>query len=232
MCTYIYIVCFITYIQSSRSREHEIVHSASPHATIYFGDGNAVNIFSNGNVYHSYSNIGLYNLTSCGNMQLIRYSTSTVTTFTRVLNFGELGITEMDAIGTDAEGLVSVATQFPKTVTRISSTFQGCKSNPVGLEEWDMSSVDTIINMFSDTTVFNRSISNWNVSAVKTMGGVFRNAIAFNQDLSSWDVDQVTYCNYFAIGSALTTENMPCLVNCNPNITLPVRCYAPAPNPI
>ena len=40
-------------------------------------------------------------------------------------------------------------------------------------------------------TAFNRSLNNWDVSKVKTMKNMFRGAISFNQPLNKWNVGEV-----------------------------------------
>ena len=60
------------------------------------------------------------------------------------------------------------------------------------LNDWDVSSVTTMKNMFSDTEVFNGNISGWDVSSVTDMSHMFFQADVFNQDLNDWDVSSVT----------------------------------------
>ena len=42
-----------------------------------------------------------------------------------------------------------------------------------------------------DADSFNQSLNNWDVSKVKTMKNMFRGAISFNQPLNKWNVGEV-----------------------------------------
>ncbi len=57
---------------------------------------------------------------------------------------------------------------------------------------WNVSQVTTMFYLFSNATHFNQDISGWNVSKVKNMTGMFKGATNFNQDIGEWDVSQVT----------------------------------------
>ena len=61
----------------------------------------------------------------------------------------------------------------------------------IGLENWDVSNVENILDMFRDCIKFNCDLSKWNVSSVKNMVGMFMGCINFNYDLSKWDVSSV-----------------------------------------
>ena len=55
----------------------------------------------------------------------------------------------------------------------------------------DVSNVETMEAMFSETTKFNQPLNNWNVSNVKNMFKMFTHAIKFNQELDKWNVSNV-----------------------------------------
>jgi surface protein len=72
------------------------------------------------------------------------------------------------------------------------------------IEEWDVSAVTCMKELFADRSDFNDDISRWNVSNVTDMMGMFDNAWRFNQDISRWDVSSVKdmfqmfcYCSLF-----------------------------------
>lgn len=54
---------------------------------------------------------------------------------------------------------------------------------------WDVSNVMYMQGMFKNAHAFNQDIGNWNVSNVVDMEEMFKDAHAFNQDISSWDLD-------------------------------------------
>ena len=78
-------------------------------------------------------------------------------------------------------------------VTNMSHMFYYCREidNIPGIENWDVSKVTNMKNMFNNAAKFNGNISGWNVSQVEDMSGMFAHAQAFNQDISNWKVGNV-----------------------------------------
>ena len=60
------------------------------------------------------------------------------------------------------------------------------------IENWDVSEVSDMSELFKDKPFFNDSIATWNVSNVTVMSRMFQNAREFNQELDVWDVVNVT----------------------------------------
>ncbi|MBX4421429.1 DUF285 domain-containing protein, partial [Mycobacterium tuberculosis] len=60
------------------------------------------------------------------------------------------------------------------------------------LTKWDVSSVTSLIGMFSDNMTFNQPIGNWNVSNVTNRASMLSGASTCNRDVSSWSVSKVT----------------------------------------
>ena len=61
------------------------------------------------------------------------------------------------------------------------------------IEDWDVSRVTKMPEMFYHASVFNADLSKWDVSGVTgTMGMMFSHAYVFDSDLSKWDVSRVT----------------------------------------
>ena len=61
----------------------------------------------------------------------------------------------------------------------------------IGLEDWDVSNVENMEDMFKGCKNFNSDLSNWDVSNVKNMNFMFSGCKNFNCDLSKWDVSSV-----------------------------------------
>ena len=74
-----------------------------------------------------------------------------------------------------------------------SSLFQGYVKvkHIIGLEDWDVSEVTNMKEMFRDCDNFNADLSKWNVSSVKDMRYMFYDCKKFKSDLSKWDVSSV-----------------------------------------
>ena len=59
------------------------------------------------------------------------------------------------------------------------------------LDNWNVSNVTDMNNMFNDVTFFNHPLNNWNVSKVEDMAWMFYKASSFNQPLHApWYVVQ------------------------------------------
>lgn len=60
------------------------------------------------------------------------------------------------------------------------------------LHKWDTANVKNMSYMFAGCEQFHQNISNWNVSNVENMEGMFCKCRFFNYPLNSWDVSKVT----------------------------------------
>ena len=61
----------------------------------------------------------------------------------------------------------------------------------IKIDDWNVSNVRNMRNMFLKCAKFNCDISNWEVSKVGDMSGMFYGCKEFNQDISKWDVSRV-----------------------------------------
>ena len=59
------------------------------------------------------------------------------------------------------------------------------------IEDWDVSNVKNMKEMFMDASSFNQPLNNWNVSNVRDMTCMFVNVTSFNQPLNNWNVSNV-----------------------------------------
>lgn len=64
------------------------------------------------------------------------------------------------------------------------------------INDWDVSTVLDMSNLFEHVTGFNQSLDNWDVSNVSTMSFMFDGASSFNQPLDSWDVRKLEDFSY------------------------------------
>ena len=76
-------------------------------------------------------------------------------------------------------------------VTHMSQLFRHKGTLNADLSKWDVSNVTSMVGMFSGATQFNSDISNWMVSKVTNMWSMFDNAFNFNSDVSKWMVSKV-----------------------------------------
>jgi surface protein len=188
--------------------------------SIEWGDGSMQTYSgSPGNINHIYLSRGI---------KTIRIQPNTLTGFPRIYvnntpslrdnlmsienwGSGQWGLS-LEGAFFGAKNLEVNATDTPvfSLTTSFKSMFQNCASirEIRRLNEWDVSKVENMQNMFSGAIVFNSNISKWKVSNVKNMSGMFFNAHAFNQDLSKWDVSKVTTMKSMFSGATVFNSNI------------------------
>ncbi|MCG8583022.1 MAG: DUF285 domain-containing protein, partial [Bacteroidales bacterium] len=74
--------------------------------------------------------------------------------------------------------------------------------------DWEVDRVEHMERMFMKAENFNANISNWNVSEVRNMYAMFFDAFAFNQNLNNWDVDKVSNMGYMFAKDSWHTSDM------------------------
>ena len=76
------------------------------------------------------------------------------------------------------------------------------------MNDWDVSAIDDMSNLFKDKTTFNEDISGWNVSNVTDMKEMFYGVSSFNQNIGSWNVSNVTDMNEMFYGVSSFNQNI------------------------
>ena len=62
--------------------------------------------------------------------------------------------------------------------------------------------------LFSNSHSFNQSLNDWDVSNVTNMKDMFEEANSFNQPLNNWNVSKVTdMCSMFSGATSLTSTS-------------------------
>ena len=80
-------------------------------------------------------------------------------------------------------------------ITNMSQLFQNKTTFNEDISEWDVSNVRDMSRMFNNAESFNQDISEWDVSSVTDMHNMYDSAYNFNQDISGWDVSSVSDMN-------------------------------------
>jgi hypothetical protein len=160
---------------------------------IRWGDGRedtlqGTNDILNGYKDHQYSSPGIYRVMVIGSATGFGrkdfypfFPNNDLTQLTRVVSWGEMGITDMKYTFDSIPNSFSVPKIFPSSVTDASGLFYGCSAfNDDGVVTWDMSRVENMAYMFTSTGAFNQDIGGWDVSSVRTFNFMFAWSTAFN----------------------------------------------------
>lgn len=95
------------------------------------------------------------------------------------------------------------------SVENMTDLFLGCYAFNQDVSAWDVSNVKRMNSIFLGCHEFNQNISSWDVSGVTDMYQMFTNAGSFNQDLSSWDVSKVSRINRMFLGTREFNGKLP-----------------------
>ena len=103
----------------------------------------------------------------------------------------------------DAPNLSSVES----TKKMFSNAFGLTNHPPLDLQNWDVSNVKDMSEMFSGAFGFNGDVSNWDVSNASNMSRMFTSCLIFTSDLSNWDVSKVTDMSFaFSSNTVFTSD--------------------------
>jgi len=87
-------------------------------------------------------------------------------------------------------------------VTDMSEMFQNATSFNQPLNNWNVSNVTNMAWMFANARSFNQPLNKWNVSKVRGMGYMFAEATSFNQPLKKWNVSNVIFMAFMFEGAS------------------------------
>jgi len=83
------------------------------------------------------------------------------------------------------------------SITKMAEIFYEQSNCNPNIADWDVSAVKNFRNMFAYASFFNQDIGGWDVSKGTYFNNMFRSASSFNQDIGRWDVSKGT--NFFAM---------------------------------
>ena len=173
--------------------------------TVDWGDGNSdiITVWNQAQATHTYSVAGTYQIKIKGICRGFRFN-NTLDRL-KLLSIQKWGCLEILDGGGHFFGCTNLTLNTVEDIpdltltTSLQASFLGCtaltainKSN-----EWDMTTIINISQMFQDAVNFNSNVSNWNVSNVTTFASAFINT-KFNQNVGGWNVSKgTTFSNMF-----------------------------------
>jgi len=166
--------------------------SGTVDVSVDWGDGNIELFTSSGNKDHTYSIDGIYTVEISGTLTHFGCNSISNSKLTQIIDFGNIGLTDLSYACYNANNLTQVPTQIPSTVTNLSYMFSHADIFNQDISEWDVSNVTDMSYLFYYAYSFNQPIGNWDVSNVTNMSSLFHYAYSFNQPIGNWDVSNVT----------------------------------------
>jgi surface protein len=179
-----------------------------------WGDGtsNTITAYNQPEKNHTYSSIGIYTITIKGVCQGFGFEgVGDRLKILSISNWGDFEFKDdLSGVGyfEDCGNLdLSLVLDIPNlgSCTNFQRCFNSCTNLTTinNLNNWDVSNVINMEDMFNTATLFNQDINDWDVSSVTNMAFMFGNATSFNGDISSWDVSSVTNMT-FMFGNAIS----------------------------
>ncbi|WP_299114089.1 BspA family leucine-rich repeat surface protein [uncultured Winogradskyella sp.] len=157
-------------------------------------EGATVEYDQTGDASHQYDIPGTYVIKIYGDFPRIDFSSSTgvnKSKIRKVTQWGDIQWSTMLNAFTECNNLSVTASDTP-----------------------DLSNVTSLQGMFNSCTflVGNDSFNNWDVSNVSNMINMFNNAFSFNQNIDNWDITSLDNASSMFGGVTLSTENYDALL--------------------
>ena len=177
--------------------------------TIDWGDGNTSDN-SYANRIHTYVSSGTHTITITGQIEGYNnfyFGGSSASKLVEITQWGSLNcsppnssiyapfVSESFAFaGCSNLILDNVTDTLNITSTYIDGMFSGCTSLVTCpyMNQWNVSSVESMTYMFEGCSLFNQSLSGWNTSSVSYLEGMFYGCSDFDQSLSGFNTSSVT----------------------------------------
>jgi surface protein len=156
-----------------------------------------ITIWNQAEVTHTYTSLGVYNITITGTIMGWQFDYGGDRL--KILEIQQWGCLQLGNSGSYFYGCSNLNLTATDDLNLMGTTnlfraFRGCVNlgSNGNMNGWNVSSVTTMYQMFSNAESFNQPISNWDVSSVTNMYEMFYRAHSFNQPIGNWDVSSVT----------------------------------------
>jgi surface protein len=175
--------------------------------SVNWGDSNTDTGLT-GNATHTYATPGTYSVIIIGTFPAIYFNDGSGTDAEKLLSIEQWGSghwLSMYAAFAGCTNMVDNASDAPDLsgVNNTAYMFLNDANFNTDINDWDVSTVDTMYGMFQSATTFDQPLDQWDVSSVGDMSYMFNNAQAFNQDITGWQTTNATNMSWM-FASALT----------------------------
>ncbi len=200
----------LKYTTTAGNQSIELPIYQATNCVVNWGDGSTDTYTTIGYKTHEYTSGGTYTVEISGTLEYFGEGVvAGIEYLTDVISFGNLGLTSLNSAFQQANNLLSVPVELPATVTDLSSAFlQNTQTSFTNLNNWDVSNVTNMQNMFQMASNFNQDISTWNTSSVTNMSSMFSMTNNFNQDISNWNTSSVTTMDRMFISSGAFNQDL------------------------
>ena len=170
--------------------------------TVYWGDGSndTITTWDQSETTHTYASSGTYEVHITGTATGFRFNdTGDKLKITGISQWGDLNLGNAGYYfqGCSNFGITATDILDLTGTTTMASAFRASGISTVpNMDDWNMSGVTNMADVFLGANAFNQDIGSWDVSNVTNMQSMFAGADAFNQDIGGWDTSSVTNMKY------------------------------------
>ncbi len=183
--------------------------------TAYWGDGNSsyITSYNQAEVIHTYAASGTYTIKIDGTCVGWQFNNSGDKL--KLLTISQWGTLQLGNSGYYFYGCSNLNITANDVLnltgtTTLSYMFESCSllvGTPI-MNNWNVSNITDMSDMFNCCYVFNQNISSWNVSNVTSMSDMFNCCYEFNQNISSWNVSNVASMDYMFQECSAFNQNL------------------------
>jgi surface protein len=175
-----------------------------------FTDGAAETTLQTGDVTHDFGAPGTYTIRITGTFPAIYFASANDRA--KILSVDQWGTgawTTMEQAFRGCTNLTITATDVPNLsgVTNASLMFSYATAFNSDINDWDVSSITDMSNMF-ENTLLNQPLDSWDVSSATNMSSMFNSVENFNQDIGNWDVSSVTDMSCMFCGASSFNQDI------------------------
>ena len=181
--------------------------------TIDWGDGTVEeNITDGTNRTHTYPSPGIYTIAITGDFPRIHFNNNDDRRKAiELMQWGDISWSSMVHAFNGAQNMSISASDTPdlSNVTNASNMLRGSTDlSNVNFDQWDMSNIERVTNMFFGSDIRNIDVSTWDTSSFLYIEQMFRNTSQLQTlNVSNWDVTSVITAHGFLLNSSVQEVN-------------------------